>query len=641
MELKQQKSNHSKERKNMNTRYTLKLKSSALAVMAALAVSGCAVQPKQLTKVDVQTRVENDMKEMFSKHEPITAPLTLEEAVARALEYNLDYRLRKMESAMALNVADYSKYDMWPKLLAEAGYNTRSNFSGGTSIGIVDGEESLRPSTSQERQYAQASAEFSWNVLDFGVSYYRAKQNADKFLIAEERRRKLVQNIVQDVRQSYWRALAAQELDQKAVDILAKAQTALTKSREAEKQKIISPAVALSYQRALLDATSLLNQRRQDLNYAKHELAALMSIPQEQEFTLAKAEQKPLPPIPTEMNIEALEEMALLQRPELREDDYKKRITADETKAQLLSFFPNLNFAASLQGNSNEYLFNKNWRQASVGLSFNLLKLFSLGSAQKMQKQEMKVLDAHRMALSMAILTQVRVAAERYALATKDFTIAKDSADVDKRLAAYTKDSVSAKLENELEVIRTETRALLGNYQQSNAYANAQIAFGRLYTSLGFDPFEYNFEGQSIAELSEKVKQHFEETESHTLKMKSNLFKEPSIVSIQLQGVQDAALKANMQTELEALLNRNNIEHDANGLPLTFSLQRDTKLSVDKAEWAINLKDSAGQTVDSTAYSTKMPEDSRASTIQASLIAAATSKLTEMKNWLSAVKQAE
>ena len=47
----------------------------------------------------------------------------------------------------------------------------------------------------------------SWNLLDFGVSYYRARQQADQVLIAEERKRKVVQNILADTRNAYWRAL--------------------------------------------------------------------------------------------------------------------------------------------------------------------------------------------------------------------------------------------------------------------------------------------------------------------------------------------------------------------------------------------------------------------------------------------------
>ena len=81
-----------------------------------------------------------------------------------------------------------------------------SNYSGGTSISIVTGQETLSASTSEERSHLLGGADFSWNILDFGVSYYRARQQADQFLIAEERRRKVVQNLLQDVRAAYWRA---------------------------------------------------------------------------------------------------------------------------------------------------------------------------------------------------------------------------------------------------------------------------------------------------------------------------------------------------------------------------------------------------------------------------------------------------
>ncbi len=616
----------------MKQKAIFNLKPKLMLVLVTATLAGCTVIPQKATKEEVANRVKEDVSKMYVNQEPITAPITLETAVARTLKYNLDYRLKQMESALALGIADYSKYDMWPKLLANAGYNARSNYSGGTSVGIEDGLESLRPSTSQERGYAQAGAEFSWNMLDFGVSYYRAKQNADQFLIAEERRRKLVQNMMQDVRAAYWRALGAQRLNNDAKDILARADKALAKSREAETQKIISPALALNYQRALLDATSLLNQRRQDLEFAKRELAALMSVPPGQDFTLAEATEVKLPPAPR--NSLALEEMALLQRPELREEDFKKRITADETRKQILSFMPNFNFAAGWQANSNEYLYNKNWSQASFGVTWNLLKLFSLPALEKQQKQQVKVDEARRTALSMAILTQLRVSVERYNLALEDYKLADTAANVDRRLADYTKASVSARLDSELEAIRTQARAVLGAYQKANSYANAQIAFGRLYNTLGFDPLEDNYDGNSIGELTGKVKQHFEETEKEELKMKSNLFGNLTKVSVNIEGVPDKAVHAAMQQQLIALLARNQIVHDAAGLPLTFSLKRDTNLAIEKMSWAIELSDKQGRVRQSANYVTKMPEKSRDSVLQATLIAAATSQLSTMKTWL-------
>lgn len=97
--------------------------------------------------------------------------------------------------------------------MTDAGYRWRDNDSGGTSVGIEDRVVSLRPSTSEEREHLLADATFSWDVLDFGMSYYRAKQQADNVNIAGEScRRKVLQNIVQEVRDAYWRALGAQRL---------------------------------------------------------------------------------------------------------------------------------------------------------------------------------------------------------------------------------------------------------------------------------------------------------------------------------------------------------------------------------------------------------------------------------------------
>lgn len=603
-------------------------------------LTGCTVTPDLVTEDEVTARVKEDTSKMYLNQDVISGPITLEVAVARSLKYNLDYRLKQMESALALGITDYSKFEMWPKLLLSAGYNTRNNDSGGTSIGIQDGILSLRPSTSQTRDYAQAGAEFSWNVLDFGVSYYRSKQNANQYLIAEERRRKLVQNMIQDVRAAYWRALGAQRLAVEAQSTLARADTALMRSREAETQKIISPALALNYQRALLDATSLLNQRRQDLDFAKHELSAMMSVPPGTTFTLTETQEAALPPVPT--NFLALEEMALLQRPELREEDFKKRITADETRKQFLSVFPNLNVAAGLQYNSNDFLFNKNWQQASVGVTWNLLRLFSIPDLERTQDQQIKVDQARRLALSMAIITQLRVSVERYRLAVEDHKLAEQAASVDRRLATFTKASVSAKLENELEAIRTEARAVLGAYQSANTYANAQIAFGRLYNALGFDPLPDDFDGNSVAHLAGRIKQHLKDEAADSWKFKSNLFGNTSKVSVRIEGIQEPALNAQIKQSLIDLLARNDIVNDDNvGLPLSFSLKRNISLAVERADWSIRLTDRTGTVSDSTDFKTKIPEKSRDSVLEATLIAAATSNLPVMKVWLARVDAAQ
>lgn len=70
----------------------------------------------------MQAQQQKDSVNLRKDVEPITGPLTLDEAMARALKYNLDRRSKQMEEALALGQLDVNKYDMLPRVLAQAGY---------------------------------------------------------------------------------------------------------------------------------------------------------------------------------------------------------------------------------------------------------------------------------------------------------------------------------------------------------------------------------------------------------------------------------------------------------------------------------------------------------------------------------------
>jgi len=604
-----------------------------LVMIPLLFLTGCALSPKPFTQEEVKKRVAEDTAGMYLNQEPINGPVSVEEAIARTLKYNLDYRLKRMESALQLGLTGQAAYDMLPRLLTSAGYRTRQNSPGGRSIGILDNQESLRPSTAEQRNHAQGAAEFSWNLLDFGVSYFRARQQADKFLIAEERRRKVIQNMVQDVRTSFWRALGAQRLAKEAKEILEQANLALARSREAEAQRLIPPALALNYQRALLDAISLLNLRRQDLEIAKRELAALMNVEPGVDFTLQEAEESRLPASPT--NIRKLEELALLQRPELREEDSKKRITANETRKQLVSMFPAISLDYGFNYDSNNLLFHNSWFQGGVRVSWNIMRLAALPVLLKNQEGQVEVDRSRRMALSMAIMTQLRVSVERYRLALIDFKLADIGSQVDQRLATNMRASVTARLNSELEVIRTNARAVLGAYQRANAYANAQIAFGRLYNTLGFDPLPDNFEDNNLEELTVRIREHLQETEKDTLRMTSNLFGHLPKVSILFSGIESPVMQVRMKAQVAVLLARHQIGLDEkDGFPLVFTLRSIPNEEKETISWTLELEGYNATNKRSAKFVTTIPNHSRDTAYENALIAAVTSTLPELHSWL-------
>ena len=485
----------------ISNRIVFKLAPLALAAVLA----GCGtVKPEPFTAEAVKTRAATDRVSMYEAQEPIAGPLSFEDAAARALKYNLDYRLKLAEQALASDMLDVSQYDMLPRLLVGAGWAGRNNDSGGTSVGIVSGQQTLSPSTSNERSSTSASAALSWSVLDFGISYYRAQQRADGVLMADERRRKVIQNIMQDVRNSYWRALGAQRMLPRVDVLLAKSQTALARSRQIEDQKLLPQPTVLAYQRALIDAVSLLQQRRQDLELARAELMSLMNVAPGTAFTLADTASDKLPAVPT--NVDELERIAMEMRPELNEEAYRKRVTLADLKVAQLALFPNLSASLGYQYSSNKYLYSNSWIDSGLNISWNLLKLPQYPALKKAIGDQATVDDLRRYAQGMAVLTQVRIGMQRYGLARMEYDIADQSASVDGRLLAYSRSAVKASAEGELELIRSEVRALLTEYQRHAAYSQAQAAWGRVYNSIGLDVLPKTLDNSTVSGLSASIK---------------------------------------------------------------------------------------------------------------------------------------
>jgi outer membrane protein TolC len=468
---------------------------------AAVVLTGCGtINPVPFKAEEVRDRVNQDRMQMYADQEPVSAPLTFQDAAARALKYNLDYKLKLMEGALARSLKDVATYEMLPRVVAGAGYASRNNDSGGRSIGIEDRLETLRPSTSQERDRSLASLTFSWNALDFGVSYYRAQQKADQVLMAEERRRKVVQNVLQDVRNSYWRALGAQKLLGRVDALLVRVNKALDNARRIEREGLMPRAEVLAYQRALLDAVNLLTLRRQDIELARAELSALMSIRPGMAYTLAEEQELVLPPVP--INLEELEQMALEKRPEIMEEWYRRRVTENDIKAAKVLLWPNLSLDAGLQYDSNRFNYNSTWTDIGVRLSWDILKLTQYPALKEAHKRQNETDDMRRMALSMAVLTQIRVGVQRYSLSLAELKFSEESLRVDQRLLNFAGAAARSQADSELEVIRTEARALLSEYQRYAAYSNAQAAWGRVYNSVGLDVMPETIDSHDLKALA-------------------------------------------------------------------------------------------------------------------------------------------
>ena len=472
-------------------------------------MGGCSLVPIPFTQSEIEEQVRVDFEAVTAEQEAVTGPISLYEAIARALKYNLDFHLELQKKILTQRGLELSRYEMLPAFIGNLGYAGRSNFSGANSRSLLTGLESLVSSTSSDRDIRTANLQLSWNILDFGVSYVRAQQGADSVLIAEEAKRKVINRIVQDVRTAYWRAVSNDRLIGSLEDLMVRVKQAITESREVEERKLDRPLTALTYQRELISIKRELEELQRNLSLAKIQLAALMNLRPGGNYELE---------IPDRTNAirdvafspQLMEQMALENRSEIRELMYKKRINAKEAKVAVLNLLPGLNLDFGGDYSSNSFLFNNDWLNYGARVSWNLLNILKLPATKRNIRAKEVVLDAERLALSMAILTQVHVALAQHEHAKREYLTAEEYFETQRKILLQIESAREVNSVNEQSLIREQMNTLVAEVKYDIAYADIENAYAGLLGSVGIDPVPYNANEDSLESLSEALEKHFE-----------------------------------------------------------------------------------------------------------------------------------
>ena len=473
------------------------------AVMTFI-LAGCAVNPAPVSREAKDRLADESRERLFSNQESITEPLTLYQATARAIKYQAEYRSKLYEEALSLGQLDVAQFDMLPRLTTNAGYTTRSNDSFG--FGFSNGAIAANPSTSSERSSYTGNISFSWSVLDFGMSYYRAKQLADQSLILEERRRKALQNLVQDVRLAWWRAEAAQRLMPQIEGLLEEVDQAIERSKVIENRKLLPPLQTASIRRALLDLEQQISLKRQELAQARVELSALIGAPPGSEAPIAVPEESRVKVIELTASMDLLESIALRNRPEISEEIYKARVSEAEIQKSLLGLFPSLNLNFNpFNYDSNKFLVNNTWASAGLGVAFNLIKVLSLPAVNRSAEAQRQFDEARRLAMAMAVLTQTRVASVRYGLLAHEYGVWDDATKDDTQIVGYMSSSAQVGTETEFELIRAKARLMVSTINRDIVGANLEAALGRIYNSIGLDALPREVPDHKVASLAKQL----------------------------------------------------------------------------------------------------------------------------------------
>ncbi|TYL48327.1 TolC family protein [Marinomonas sp. IMCC 4694] len=480
---------------------------TVLAMLVAATVAGCSITPNRLTNNDVMANAHENTVLLEQDLAPIVGPIDLNEAFARTIKYNRDARLRAFEAVVSQGQLAVDRFDMLPELAAQAGYSRRSNYAASASVTFSGDEPSSlgnNPSysVSSDKNTVNASIGATWDVLDFGLSYYRAKQQADRFLISKERERKVVHSIMEQSRRAYYRAVSAERLLTKITPLIIKARGALADSARIEQLRTQSPMEALTYQRALLESLRTLQDIRKDLVPAKSELATLMGLNPSTEFELADVSNPNFTTPSFSLNMADMERTALVLRPELREAQYQERITQEEVHSAFLSLFPSLSLSAGLNYNDSDYLRYNDWTSTGVGINWNLMNVFRYGSIDKLNNLKIAASKQQALAMSMSVISQVHIADLQLKEANDTYALADQYFDVAQRIQNQVDSNRAAQQIGELTVIREDLNALLAELRRDVAYADLQNNFGKVLVSMGLDPLPEGFGSMDLDQLS-------------------------------------------------------------------------------------------------------------------------------------------
>lgn len=532
------------------------------ATILSTTLVGCSMGSKPVDVKEQADNVNKDIDNLYGGQDAIKKPISLYDAMARGIKYNIEKRDAVMSEIVASGEIDLKALQLLPSATAGVYANGRNDEQYIRGRSKATGAQSLEPTQFEDQYTRTANLALSWNTLDAGLGYIRTKEASDKSRAVSERRRKVVQNIAQDIRAAYWKAASAQLLDDHIDGMLKKSRSLAKQLEEAENQKSNKDVgTVLALQKRIYDTMQDLMDERDALATAHIELASLMGLPPSAKFRLDADESKMMAQgsIPKlQAQAHELEVLALMIRPEMREHTLLKRVSNRDMHKTVLETFPGIGGILAYNYDDNSFLDDESWTSASVGLTQNIMKIFSLPMRLRDTNNRNAQEDMKRMVTTAAVLTQTNIAYARYEIAQDRYDLLKSMMGVNRRMQEYASAKTEKSVINDAQLLSAQMDSLLTRTRLQLAYAEAQNSFGRIVNSVGLDPLPPNVEGLSVEDMSKTVQARFENLDADTIssllqkiREKTNLLDANSGVATRMNAPQNIKHEAKVVKPLK------------------------------------------------------------------------------------------
>lgn len=465
--------------------------------IAILLLSSCTIKPEKITNYEKYSSTKDIQDKLHVVEDNKEHAINLRQAIALAIENNLEYRLKKIQSALSYKQYDLAKAELYPRIDISYSYDRRSTDyikALGTTTGDPSTSQSLVPHTVK-----RGNIVFNWDVLDFGLSYVRAKQAADRYLMSLEQRKQMAATLINDVVKNYTLAYYGQELESQLNDMEGVINEAMKNTDQAIKNDSGDLKQMLNYKKSLMqdfrqakDYLTYFNQSRDKLlnliNY--NSSANLVNVGLKLEAPdpyLVK-----LPAVTS--NLKFLDTIALYYRPELSESMYKIREFEKQKTIAVLEKLPSFGFNLGYNYESDKYLVYQNWWSDNMSIAWNLLSLANIPAAIDTVETQIESSKLTLLASSAVVLGEVRILLYNYKMKKYDFHLAEKESKFADDIYSHTLFMATSDLGHEQDLVRDKLSAMNSELSKLRTFVDARNIFEDLVKAMGL----YNFGGELI-----------------------------------------------------------------------------------------------------------------------------------------------
>ena len=475
----------------------LSAKAVAIPLICGALLTGCASDNAiHLDSSAHLSQIEKD-REILENHSPSIAAntlyLTLDQAVERGLELNLDGHVAALETIIAQDNVTLTQFEGMPNFKASGTFTRRNNDAASSSESILTGTQSLEPSTSSEKARRLFDLQAQWNILDSVIAYLDGKTASEQVDIASERVEKVRQNIQRDVFNAYWQAYAGQQGEAHIEQLLSDVQKFEKSIDVADNERLLTFSDVTNRITDIQGRVKKVNEIRENLLLTELELKAITSLPLSQDIALVTRPEDVKNKFKISNNNEKIEELisiALQNRSEIREEFLKKNQAIRQTQREIIKTFPGLNLIYAQNYDSNKFLDSHTWSNFSGAITQSISDFISLPSRYNASKNKQTLGEVRRRALTAAIMAQVHIGQVRIAMAEENYKSTIIQAKLSKRQARAEAVKKGLGATSGFAEFMARAGSVSQEVEKFQAYAQMQQAYMDMMGTLGLSPFD-------------------------------------------------------------------------------------------------------------------------------------------------------